>query len=238
MINSIASRGTLYDITGYVMPGFVAEGILWLTAYAFGCSEGAVGFAKTVWKEGGFLSAIVFVVAAYVLGHMVNSVSSAVIEKRICFKRFKDAADWYSRMKRKGGSRLMLIESRAMELFNVNASELETFDILARAAEYLPRAFVSGFSFLSFYGMCRSLSLLCFLAIPSIFSISFNGYTCACEHELVCKILVGLLACVPVLIAAVAFWNQYLRFVKYYADYLASTLLCKGENEPIATEKR
>ncbi len=233
MISSISSRGTWYDITGYIMPGFVAEGVLWLTAYTLGFAERSIAFARVVWTDGGFLCATVFVAFAYVLGHMVNSISSAVIEKWLCSKRFKDAADWYNRIKKEGGPRAVEIESRVEKLFHIKADELETFDVLARAVEYLPRAFISGFSFLSFYGMCRSLSLLCFLALPSVFIISFKGCTCACEHQLVCKIVVGLLACIPVLISAIAFGNQYLRFVKYYADYLASTLLCKGENEPL-----
>lgn len=237
MINSISSRGTLYDITGYLVPGFAVEGLTLLIIYAFGGESIIRDFIKEVWNNGGFLSTTLFVVAAYVLGHMINSISSAILEKRILQKKFKEAMNWLDRVNEDGGARAARIESRARELFKIEAKDLKVFDLLARAAEYLPSAFMSGFSFLSFYGMCRSLSLICFLAIPFVFLISFKECTCICEHKIVCKIVVGVLSSIPVLIAAIAFGNQYLRFVKYYADYLASTLLCRGENESVVTEK-
>lgn len=238
MINSITSRGTFYDITGYIMPGFAVQGLTLLSIYAMGGESISESFVKKVWSEGGLLTTAIVVVLAYVLGHLINSISSVLLEKWILKSKFESSANWYGRVREEGGFRATQIETRAKELFHVDAHELKVFDILARAAEYLPNAFVSGFTFLSFYGMCRSLALLCFLSIPPIFLISFRCCTCTCEHEFICKIVIGLLSCTPALIVALAFTNQYLRFVKYYADYLASTLLCKGENEPVAIEKR
>ena len=98
-------------------------------------------------------------------------------------------------------------------------SGLSTFDIRIRMEEIMPRASVTGMSFLSFYGMSRTLSMLAVLLIPSCVGITSRLLSCpAC-------CIASALICIMLLLIAKLFQYQYIRFVQYYYDFLGSTLL-------------
>lgn len=204
-------------------------GVIWMTWYAFSDGICALGFAMCIWQNGGFLTAISCIFVGYLLGHFVNSVSSAILEKWLFASKFKQMSNWQARAESTGSDRLKKLCERANEIYGFDVKQLLVFDLLIRAAEHLPRAFISGFSFLSFYGMCRSLSMLSALMIPAVFVTAYTSCDCTCMYAWICKSAYGLTWCLLPLISMVAFYNQYMRFVKYYADYLGSTLLCKGE---------
>ena len=44
MFTNLSARGTFYDISGYLIPGMFAECIVWLSWYAFGAADLAIGF--------------------------------------------------------------------------------------------------------------------------------------------------------------------------------------------------
>ena len=231
MLDNLTSRGTFYDISGYLIPGLVFVGELWMTWYAFSDGSCALSFAMSLWQNGGFLTAICFIFVGYLLGHFVNSASSAVLEKWLFASKFKQMSNWQARAESVVGDRLKKLHERSNEIYGFDIQQFQVFDLLARAEEHLPRAFVSGFCFLSFYGMCRSLSLLSALSFPAIFAIAYSVCECTCKYAWICKSAYGLLWCILPMISAVVFYNQYMRFVKYYADFLGSTLLCRGNNE-------
>lgn len=234
MLDNLTSRGTFYDISGYLIPGLVFVGELWMTWYAFSDGSCALSFAMSLWQNGGFLTAICCIFVGYLFGHFVNSVSSAVLEKWLFADKFRQMSNWQARAEASGGDRLKKLGERSDKVFGLDIKQLQVFDLLTHAAEYLPRAFVSGFSFLSFYGMCRSLSMLSVLVIPAVFTIAYSSCGCTCEYAWSYKSAYGLLWCLLPMISAIAFFNQYMRFVKYYADFLGSTLLCKGNNEKVS----
>ena len=77
----------------------------------------------------------------------------------------------------------------------------------------MPSAAITGLCFLSYYGMCRTLSLLCLLTVPLVSILCFSDYELCAMSPIV------------LLVAGVVFWHQYTRFVVYYYDFLGSTLL-------------
>lgn len=231
MFANLSARGTFYDISGYLIPGMFAECIGWLSWYAFGAVDLALGLVSQIWEKGGLLFGMAFVAVGYACGHLVNSLSSAVYEKGVFSKQYRDAANWQGRAKGMDVSRYNKMQERSKDVFGLQIEDLKVFDLLIRAAEYLPRSFVSGFSFLSFYGMSRSMSLLFLLAIPSVWKIAYCACNCTCEGATACKIGFAVLCVLPIVLSAILFYHQYLRFVKYYADFLGSTLLSKGEDE-------
>lgn len=231
MFNNLTSRATFYDVTGYLMPGILSIGIGWATCYIYG---GRVVLYETITvlsKMGGVVTTLVLIAVSYVCGHLLNSLSSAFYEKWLLKSCFKKAKNWQDRLSQYGQSRKSMISFRAKAIFGVDVTELQSFDLRIRAEERLPQSFVTGFCFLSFYGMCRTLSLIALFSLPLIAKFGWDSCCCMCKYAWICKALVALIFSVLIVVIAVAFAYQYLRFVAYYYDYLGSTLLFVAEGE-------
>lgn len=161
MMSNLAARGTFYDIFGYLVPGFCTEVLLWAVSHAFFDETAAIVVIRKACEGGGCLILLLLICGAYVLGHLINSLSGVVYERWLLLSMFTYAINWQARIKKKGGGRIKEIELRARRLFNIEAKGLQMIDLLVRAAEYLLNAFVSGLCFLSFYGIVTRRSSLC-----------------------------------------------------------------------------
>ena len=225
MFDSLTSRATFYDITGYLIPGICAEGVAWLWLYAFRHDTATALLSGPLWLHGGFVIAIILVATGYVAGHLMNSFSSLVFQKWICKERFERASNWQKRIQTNPSARTERIEQRASEVFDIPLEVVNTYELRIRGEEGLPQSFVTGFSFLAFYGMNRTLALLSALAVIPCCAI-------ACRTKLIpCPCFSVLIALVLTIGATFLFLNQYLRFAAKYHDYLASTLLVKSHLE-------
>ena len=210
MTNTISSRATFYDLTGYLLPGSLLIGIVWLYWYAFGDSETAIRFLRRAHHLGSFWLAIGVIVVGYFAGHLANSASSMLFEGCIFKSAFKNWRDWYGRM---NDDRKARVDEVAMREFGVPAKELKVFDVRVRMENTMPNAAITGLCFLSYYGMSRTLSLLSFLVVPVLIAIWLSQRS-FCLGVVVVPVAVGLF-----------FGYQYSRFVVYYCDFLGSTLL-------------
>lgn len=219
MFDSLTSRATFYDITGYLIPGICSEGVVWLWFYAFRPEPAVALLSGPLWTHGGFVVAIILVATGYITGHLMNSFSSLVFQKWICKARFERAANWQNRIQNDPAARTKRIAERASEVFGIPLEAVNTYELRIRGEEELPQSFVTGFSFLSFYGMNRTLALLSVLAaIPCcVIACRIRLVACPCFSVL---LALGLTAG-----ATFLFLHQYLRFAMKYHDYLASTLL-------------
>ena len=223
MVSNFGARTTFYDIIGYLIPGVFALGVLWLYWYVIISSETALLFAKLLSRHVG-LTSIGLVTGGYVAGHLVNSLSSLILEKWIFRKAFEDAKNWYDRVSKKSQVRANQIHNNVLEFFGVPVEEISVFDMRIRMEEELPGATITGFSFLSFYGMCRTLMfLVLFAAIP----ISYWSSRLVSSKS---SWLVFALMFMFMFAIAAAFKYQYLRFVVYYYDFMGSTLLYKSND--------
>ena len=83
----------------------------------------------------------------------------------------------------------------------------------------MPNATITGFSFLSFYGMSRTMALLSWLGALPIAMFVASKY-CRAQAFLAGGTSFGIVCAVGIF-----FCYQYLRFVEYYYDFLGSTLL-------------
>lgn len=225
MFDSLTSRATFYDITGYLVPGICAEGVAWLWLYAFRPEPAVALLSGPLWKGGGFVVAVLLVATGYIAGHLVNAFSSLIIQKWLFRKPFARAMDWRTRSLKNSPKRMDRIRERSFELYGLLPEDLKTFDLRIRGEEGMPQSFVTGFSFLSFYGMNRTLSLLCVLAsIPCALLASR-------QRLLYCPAASVALSIVFTFGAAAIFLHQYLRFAEYYYNFLGSTLLVKSRLE-------
>lgn len=220
MLNTLSARATFYDIIGYFVPGMLVCGIVLIWLNVLG-GEAVIDCVCELANGHWFTASIVGVALSYVAGHCANSCSSWLLEKHIFAERFVGASNWYKRLRDCSPERELAVKKVVDAEFGVDADKLKPFDLLIRMEEFLPQATMSGFSFLCFYGMSRTMALLSwFAAIPV--GIFTGVHWCGGCYTMICAgAVTGVLMC---LIGAL-FVNQYLRFARYYYDFLASTLM-------------
>lgn len=223
MLNALSSRSTFYDITGYLIPGILTLGLIWMYWFFIGDCQSAMQFLRYLHKIGVFFTTVGVAVAGYAIGHLANSVSSWLYEGVLFKAQFEHWRNWYSRM---SDVRKKIANGSAQREFGVEASQLKTFDIRIRMENKMPNVAVTGLCFISYYGMCRTLSLISFLAIPLVSILSCSDYE-------LCVFAPLLLLCVSLF-----FGYQYSRFVIYYNDFLGSTLIQRGHATPVNDTSR
>lgn len=218
MINTIANRATFYDVIGYLVPGVIFLGIGWLYWYQFIDDESAKLVAKHMLKNV-FVTSLAITALGYVIGHLANAASSFLLEKWIFKKPFDRAKKWYERVLDKNPIRARAIEQNVDAEYHVSPTDLSSFDMRIRMEEVMPNATITGFSFLSFYGMSRTMALLAWLSsFPLAFLVGLR-------YDGGLAIFAALVTFVGCFAVGALFCYQYLRFVEYYYDFLGSTLL-------------
>lgn len=220
MLNTLSARATFYDIIGYFVPGMLACGIVLIWLNVLG-GEAVIDCVCELANGHWFAASIVGVSLSYVAGHCANSCSSWLLEKHIYQKRFATAANWHKRLLEKSPEREGVIKSVVDAEFGLDIAKLKPFDLLIRMEEFLPQATMSGFSFLCFYGMCRTLALLAWLAAIPVGVFMGMKWGGGCIANISAGVVTGVLMCA----VGALFVNQYLRFVCYYYDFLGSTLM-------------
>lgn len=224
MLSTISSRATLYDVVGYLVPGCLAIGIGWLWLFVFDSATAIVLVRKVLAHS--LAASLCITTLGYIAGHLANSVSSVLLERLVFKRRFERAKRWHERMSTESPERLARVAEIVRAEFGkgLQPQKLTAFDLLIRMEEKFPNTVVSGFSFLSFYGMNRTLAMIVWLgAIPV-------GWLCSCMcYSFWGAICAGVVGFAATILAGCAFANQYLRFVEYYYDFLGSTLLHKAK---------
>ncbi len=217
MLNTLSSRATFYDVIGYLVPGVIAVVIGWLWILFFD-RDFAMWCVRLVAQHGVY-AAFFLVAGGYVTGHLVNSMSSLLLEKLTLKKHFATAKQWYTRVVEKYPEKAKRIEENVLNEFDVEVNELTAFDMRIRMEESMPNATITGFSFLSFYGMNRTMALLLWLGSLPMAMLASDKYIGCCAFG------VGSAVFIVFFVAGLFFCYQYIRFVEYYYDFLGSTLL-------------
>ena len=165
MLNTLSSRATFYDVIGYLVPGVISLGIGWLWLFMLD-HDFAIWCARLMARHG-FYALLCMAAVGYVAGHFVNAMSSLLLEKFVFKKRFAKAKQWYERVVAKCPAKAKLIAENVKREFKLDVTALSAFDMRIRMEESMPNATITGFSFLSFYGMSRTMALLSWLgALP------------------------------------------------------------------------
>ncbi len=216
MLNTLSSRATFYDIIGYLIPGIIAIAIIWLYWFVYIDELSAKSLIKVLLNYS-ILSSLAIISIGFVMGHLVNSISSLFLEKLVLKGTFNSAKQWYDRID--DDCRKELISKIAKEEYNLEPKSLTSFDLRIQMEERMPNSTITGFSFLSFYGMSRSLALLSWLSMPPSIYIIVDKYSgdkvkLTTFFSILFFIIVGFCFC-----------YQYIRFTKYYYDFLCSTLI-------------
>ena len=217
MLNTLSSRATFYDVIGYLVPGVIAIGIGWLCILVVDY-DFAVWIAKLMSRHGVY-TAFSLIAVGYVAGHLVNSMSSLLLEKIVLKKPFAKAKRWYARVLEKYPEKAKRVEENVSREFSLDVKDLSAFDMRIRMEESMPNATITGFSFLSFYGMSRTMALLLWIAALPVAMLVADKYLGRQAF------IVGGTVFSIFFVAGLFFCYQYIRFVEYYYDFLGSTLL-------------
>ena len=226
MLNTFSARATFYDIVGYLLPGIVSFGVFGLWIVILGGDDFIDVVMKIIGKHW-FGASILGCALSYLAGHCANSFSSFVFEKHIFAKRFENESNWYKRLHDNSPEREAVISKIVDAEFGIELKDLKPFDLLIRMEEYFPKATISGFSFLCFYGMCRTMALLAWLSIIPVgiyFGTEINVFGCV-----TLMFVHGVGMSLTMVLVGLLFLNQYFRFVKNYYDFLACTLMFRAE---------
>ena len=233
MFDNLTSRATFYDVTGYLIPGMLSSGIGWATICLYAGTNVWDSIANAIGKMGGVVTALALIAVGYVNGHLLNALSSAIYEKWLLKNLFSKAKDWKKRLPLNGKSREARIRLRAKLIYGVEVQDLQSIDLRIRAEVKMPQSFVTGFCFLSFYGMCRTLSFIAVLTLPLMVKMGWDNCCYEGRCAWYCKLLSSSLYAIMMLGVATAFAYQYFRFAKKYYDYLGSTLLFVADGEEL-----
>lgn len=225
MLNTLSSRATFYDVIGYLVPGVIAIGVGWLWILAVD-HDFAMWCARLMARHRVF-AVCSLASGGYVAGHLVNSISSLLLEKFILKKPFANAKCWYERMLKKCPEKAKKIEENVLREFDLDVKALSAFDMRIRMEESMTNATITGFSFLSFYGMSRTMALLLWIGALPVAMLVADKYIGRQSF------IVGGVVLVIFAMAGFFFCHQYIRFVEYYYDFLGSTLL-RGDVQQVS----
>lgn len=219
MVDSLIARTRFYDITGYLIPGELTIGIVWLYAKVFGLNDyaaRALSFVSAYWMVS---LVLIFISGAYAIGHLANSTSKLLLEHFLLKSAYKKNADWFSRIENDSTGRGEKILARFEEEFGYKAQPSNNPGTVIQgwAEQTLPAPSLTTFRFLCFYGMNRTFTLLSLLAVPPIsYWVFVRSHFCC----MVCVVITGVTI-------SILFGYQYLRFVKSYSDSIPELLLMK-----------
>lgn len=167
----------------------------------------------------GIFASLCLIAMGYIAGHLVNSMSSLLLEKFLFKKQFAKAKQWYERVVAKCPAKAKLIAENVRQEFKLDVTALSAFDMRIRMEESMPNATITGFSFLSFYGMSRTMALLSWVGALPIAMFVADKY-CGIK-----AFFAGGMVFLIICVVGFFFCYQYIRFVEYYYDFLGSTLL-------------
>lgn len=216
MFGSIGFRTTVYDILGYFIPGAIGLFVVWLSVWA-GLGRGFAWGLVGALNEASVVGCVMIAVVVYITGHLINSLSSWLLERGLLAKYFRSQADWVGRLEyesEKGQGKKQAHAKRTLDsyelLFGYRPENKDWLFVTGYIDEFMPGASATALRFQAFYGMGRSVALLCFLAtIPVSVILTKHGW-------MVRWCLSGGLV-----VAGILFLNQYLRFVRNHRDFLA-----------------
>ena len=214
-MDKFSIKTSIYDIFGYCIPGIVTLLYIYfihnfnnLLFSANILSQLQQDFKLSISQW------IVIFILSYIIGHLIATLSSLIIEKWLCCRLYKKVSTPKELFDEATYNQFNIKHN---EIFGVPYSVKNSRMTFAYINEYYPNSYSTAFTFQTFYGMARNLCLI-FIAIGLLFL--FASIFCAFS---ICLTLLHF-------VIAGIFFYEYYRFVKYYNLQLMSTFLVPGSN--------
>lgn len=187
-------KATFYDLISYFLSGLLFLLILFITSFHYKNSN----IDWTMIKEmgGTIITLILFV--CYIIGHLLSTLSSLIIEKWLLANKIKSLIPVRNQL-------YGIFLEKYNELFKCNFNNNDFRLVICYVESLQPNVYSTAFIFLSVYGMCRNFSLifLSFSIIEVALSMLNKNGSLLEFAALYC--LVGLI-----------FLYGYFRFFKYF----------------------
>lgn len=204
-MNNLGIKATIYDIIGYIVPGFLSIITIFMIMRGGILTEkGEINFAtfESNIKEFSFIFYITIFTLSYIAGHIIESISSLIFKKmlyklvmRKCMKKHYDKVNLIAQNK-----------------FNNNFIDCEQ-NLMSYCEVNYPIINDTAFRFLSFYGFSRNITIILLIMIVSLFL----------KGQLLTPLGYSIIISIPAMI-----WN-YFRFRKYFELKIISVLLLQDD---------
>jgi len=215
-------KTTVYDIVGYIVPGLV---FLFVGYLGYGHSvKSGLTFDSVISGALSLTGGRIFllVIAAYVAGHLLSSVSFFVIKSTILrtslFKKFTDDKEIL------GPKLYGVFREKFQEVFGFDSDPAPLGVCICYVESKQPAIYSTALIFLSFFGMARSLSLI--LILYSLWElVNWAGFkNPQSSGYFFVSLALGLIA-----------FYHYLRFLKYFKGHILAGFVVPG-NTPLSTQ--
>lgn len=210
-------KGTLYDLLGYFAPGLISIIMVYITYLRIQNSQNIIYDIKFTFDKISGFEVFVLILLAYVMGHVVATISSILIERILMNK-----IDYFNKKinseKIIGKDHYELLCKKYKTEFNLQYSDCNIRKVICYIQEKHNSIYETSMVFLSFYGMARNFALL--------FGVLFIV-------EIVLFILTTLGNIYIILINLLLFsifLYEYFRFRKYFIDTILSGFIVSEKN--------
>lgn len=206
-------KGTLYDFFGYFSPGALFLITIIVEKKHF---EGKIQIYKSLAKSLNsitMIEIILFVFIAYIIGHIISSASSFIIEKGL-LKRTKCIYEMLLIENILPQSIYEKFQEKFKQEFKTDYEESMFRTVLCYVQVKHISIYETAFVFLSFYGMARNFALI--FASAFIWEII---------NLMASKVWILLLYILLYLVLTVVFGYEYYRFTRYYKAHIANGFL-------------
>lgn len=187
-------KATFYDLISYFFSGLLFLLILYITSFHYNKSDIDWNMIKEMGAP--IITLILFI--CYIIGHLLSTLSSLVIEKWLLANKIKSLIPVR-------GQLYGLFLEKFKETFKCDFDNNDFRLVICYVESSQPNVYSTAFIFLSVYGMCRNFSLifLFFSIIELTISMMNKNGQLLSFASLYC--LVGLI-----------FLYGYFRFFKYF----------------------
>jgi hypothetical protein len=212
-MDKLGIKTTFYDIFGYLIPGIIS---LTMLAISY-CQLFSYDF-KRVFAHISSISfpvAVLLLIFAYCAGHLISSLSSYIVERKLLQFYFKiptirllpkiEIIRPNSTFPFLTAQTASLLDTKCKTIFGSNIKDIEFRLCITHVESNAPEIYSTAFVFLSFYGMARNMALL--FIIWAMFEILC--YKVTASH------LAASLSGIS-LVFSIIFSYEYIRFYKYF----------------------
>ncbi|MBP1631322.1 MAG: hypothetical protein H6Q15_2215 [Bacteroidetes bacterium] len=211
-MNNLGIKATIYDITGYAIPGFLTIISIFMIIKGEVLDINAeINFKvfNPYIQNNSFLFYVLIFVLSYIAGHIIESISSLVYKflKKYIFK--KCFSNHYEE-----------INKKANEKYEKDFNDCEQNLISLCQVKY-PIVYDTAFVFLTFYGLARNTSISLLIILITLILNACHLH-CSYNSPINCCLLSGAIIILLITIGLLGY-NSF-RFRKYFELKIISTL--------------